>query len=74
MIYGFGFPLKEWAPGENIVCGFTKDKEFAHDANASSPCCSTIFRSFSEGPFEIRGAFGMVRIDAERPILKLRGP
>jgi len=31
-------------------------------------------RRFSEGPFEIRGDFGMVRIDAERPILRLRGP
>jgi hypothetical protein len=31
-------------------------------------------RRFSEGPFEIRGDFGMVRIDAERPILRLRVP
>ncbi len=31
-------------------------------------------RRFNEGPFEIRGVFGMVRIDAERPILRLRGP
>ncbi len=31
-------------------------------------------RRFSDGPFEIRGDFGMVRIDAERPILRLRGP
>jgi len=29
-------------------------------------------RRFSDGPFEIRGDFGMVRIDAERPILRLR--
>ena len=31
-------------------------------------------RRFSDSPFEIRGDFGMVRIDAERPILRLRGP
>lgn len=31
-------------------------------------------RRFSDGPFEIRGEFGVVRIDAERPILRLRGP
>ena len=31
-------------------------------------------RRFSDGPFEIRGDFGMVRIEAERPILRLRGP
>ena len=31
-------------------------------------------RRFSDGPYEIRGDFGMVRIDAERPILRLRGP
>lgn len=31
-------------------------------------------RRFNDGPFEIRGDFGMVRIDAERPILRLRGP
>lgn len=30
-------------------------------------------RRFSDGPFEIRGEFGMVRVDAERPILKLHG-
>jgi len=29
-------------------------------------------RRFSDGPFEIRGDFGMVRIDAERPIMRLR--
>ena len=31
-------------------------------------------RRFSDGPYEIRGEFGTVRIDAERPILRLRGP
>lgn len=31
-------------------------------------------RRFSDGPYEIRGGFGTVRIDAERPILRLRGP
>ena len=31
-------------------------------------------RRFSDGPYEIRGDFGTVRIDAERPILRLRGP
>jgi len=30
-------------------------------------------RRFNDGPFEIRGDFGLVRIDSERPILKLRG-
>ena len=29
-------------------------------------------RRFHDGPFEIRGEFGKVRIDAERPILRLR--
>ena len=29
-------------------------------------------RRMHEGPFEISGEFGTVRIDAERPILKLR--
>ncbi len=29
-------------------------------------------RRFDEGPFEISGDFGIVRIDAERPILRLR--
>ncbi len=29
-------------------------------------------RRFRDGPFEIRGDFGMVRIDAERPIMRLR--
>lgn len=27
-----------------------------------------------DGPYELRGEFGNVRIDAERPILRLRGP
>ena len=27
-----------------------------------------------DGPYEMSGEFGTVRIDAERPILKLRGP
>ena len=31
-------------------------------------------RRFHDGPFEISGEFGKVRIDAERPILRLRGP
>lgn len=29
-------------------------------------------RRFSDGPYEIRGEFGTIRIDAERPILRLR--
>lgn len=29
-------------------------------------------RRFHDGPYEIRGEFGEVRIDAERPILRLR--
>lgn len=29
-------------------------------------------RRFDDGPFEISGDFGIVRIDAERPILRLR--
>ncbi|MDX1516313.1 MAG: hypothetical protein R3288_05705 [Woeseiaceae bacterium] len=28
----------------------------------------------NDGPYEIRGEFGSVSIDAERPILRLRGP
>lgn len=32
------------------------------------------FRRMDEGPFEISGRFGSVLIDAERPILRLRGP
>ncbi len=31
-------------------------------------------RRFSDGPYEIRGDFGTVKIDAERPILRLRRP
>lgn len=31
-------------------------------------------RRFNDGPYEISGEFGQVRIDAERPILRLRGP
>ena len=31
-------------------------------------------RRFHDGPFEISGEFGKVQIDAERPILRLRGP
>ena len=31
-------------------------------------------RRYHDGPFELRGEFGKVRIDAERPILRLRGP
>ena len=31
-------------------------------------------RRYHDGPFEISGEFGKVRIDAERPILRLRGP
>jgi hypothetical protein len=34
----------------------------------------TGLRRFSDGPYEIRGDFGTVKIDAERPVLKLRGP
>ncbi|MFQ5610074.1 MAG: hypothetical protein ACE5F8_07370 [Woeseiaceae bacterium] len=29
-------------------------------------------RRFNDGPFEIRGEFGKVRVDAERPILRLQ--
>ncbi|MDX1508526.1 MAG: hypothetical protein R3358_09625 [Woeseiaceae bacterium] len=31
-------------------------------------------RRFHDGPYEVSGEFGRVRIDAERPILRLRGP
>ena len=31
-------------------------------------------RRYHDGPYEISGEFGRVRIDAERPILRLRGP
>lgn len=31
-------------------------------------------KRMNEGPFEIHGEFGTVRIDAERPILRLRAP
>lgn len=34
----------------------------------------TGLRRMDEGPFELSGDFGTVRIDAERPILKLRAP
>ena len=29
---------------------------------------------FNEGPYEIRGGFGVVKIDSERPVLRLRRP
>ncbi len=31
-------------------------------------------RRLADGRFEIRGAFGVVLIDAERPIMRLKGP
>lgn len=31
-------------------------------------------KRFDDGPFELSGEFGVVRIDAERPILRLRDP
>ena len=34
----------------------------------------TALRRINDGPYEIVGEFGTVRIDAERPILKLRSP
>jgi hypothetical protein len=43
-------------------------------ADALGPGAIDGLRRFSEGPFEIRGDFGMVRIDSERPLLRLRGP
>jgi hypothetical protein len=43
-------------------------------ADALGPGAIDGLRRFSEGPFEIRGDFGMVRIEAERPILRLRSP
>lgn len=34
----------------------------------------TGLKRYNDGPFEISGEFGAVRIDAERPILRLRAP
>lgn len=31
-------------------------------------------RRFNEGPYEVRGGFGLVKIDSERPVLRLRSP
>ena len=43
-------------------------------AAAIPPGAITRFRRLADGCYEISGDFGVIRIDAERPLLRLKGP
>ena len=60
---------------EGIGAGGTPLSQPTADAVAALPigAISGLVREH-DGPYELRGEFGTVRIDAERPILRLRGP
>jgi len=60
---------------ESIRIGGTAVEEPLNDAVARLELGAIKgLKRMHEGPFEISGEFGTVRIDSERPILRLRAP
>ena len=64
------FPYCETITGDGIDDGTT----VADAARKIGPGAITGFCRLADGRYELSGAFGEVRIDAERPILRLKGP
>ena len=64
------FPYCETITGD----GIGEDKSIESAAQLIRPGAITGFRRLADGRYEIDGAFGVVCIDAERPILRLKGP
>ena len=64
------FPYCETITGD----GIGNDVPIAEAARSIKPGAITGFRRLADGRYELSGAFGSVRVDAERPILRLKGP
>ena len=64
------FPYCETITGDGIAA----DTAVGVAARRIGPGAITGFRRLADGRYELSGAFGEVRIDAERPILRLKEP
>ena len=64
------FPYCETITGDSIG----EVNSIADAARRIRPGAITGFRRLAGGHYEISGAFGVVLIDAERPILRLKSP
>ena len=64
------FPYCETISGDGIGDGMS----VAEAAQKIGSGAITGFRRLADGRYEISGVFGSVCVDAERPILRLRGP
>lgn len=64
------FPYCETITGD----GIGDAASIADAARSIRPGAITGFRRRADGRYEISGAFGGVLVDAERPILRLKGP
>ena len=64
------FPYCETISGDHIDAGSSASDA----ARMIRPGAITGFRRLGDGRYELQGAFGAILIDAERPILRLKGP
>lgn len=56
------------------VAGSTVNDKFADAVSRLGNGAISGMRRFADGRYELRGEFGAVVIDAERPVLRLKGP
>ena len=64
------FPLCDAIEADGVSAG----TEWAEAVGQLEPGAIQGFRRLADGRYEIRGEFGVVCIDAERPIVRLKGP
>ena len=64
------FPYCETITGD----GIGDADSVAAAAKKIEPGAITGFCRLADGRYELSGAFGAIRIDAERPVLRLKGP
>lgn len=64
------FPYCETITGD----GIGNDRPVAEAARSIGPGAITGLRRLADGRYALSGGFGSICIDAERPILRLKGP
>ena len=64
------FPYCETITGD----GIDDDVTAAEAAQSINPGALTGLRRLADGRYEISGAFGVVLVDAERPLMRLKDP